>query len=214
VFRPRITDCAQPLPLDELVRRTRILVIDDAPNEFPFKVLRDQGYSIDHWPDVENLPKLESGFYDIIILDIGGVGQALDPNKEGAGVLAHLKKVNPAQIIVANSGQSHRSERIPFFKLADQYVPKPTTAITWKEILDDLLPKTQTLEHQWASLQTILVTQGATPANVRAVEKALVRAAKGKSVDITDVVTKVLGSVNNLATVASIAAKIISLCQK
>src|SRR4051812_24673282 len=87
--KKQIMDVAQRLPLSDLIRRTRILVIDDVETEFPFKILRDQGYAIDYWSDVRDLAALERGDYDIIVLDIGGIGKELDSVNEGAGVLKH-----------------------------------------------------------------------------------------------------------------------------
>lgn len=93
MFRNKhITNYELFLPTTELVKRTRIVVIDDERTTFPFDVLQEQGYSIDHWPDVKDISKLESGFYDIIILDIGGIGRELDETNEGISILKHLKK--------------------------------------------------------------------------------------------------------------------------
>ncbi|MGB3087490.1 MAG: hypothetical protein WBC53_07175, partial [Phycisphaerae bacterium] len=92
---------------------TRIVVIDDEKEAFPLDVLASQGYAIDHWGDVKDLQKLETGFYDIIILDIGGVGQELDADNEGLGVLRHIKKVNPSQIVGLHRSAADPCRRIP-----------------------------------------------------------------------------------------------------
>lgn len=210
--RRSITDCATPLPLESLIQRTRILVIDDVDTEFPFTVLKSQGYSIDYWEDVRDLPRLEAGFYDIIVLDIGGIGQDLDPDEEGVAVLKHLKQVNPAQIIVAYSGQSHESRRIPFFKLADQYVPKPTSAIVWKEILDDLIQNKITVPFLWDQLRRALQASGVSPKQIRRFEATLVKATKNRESDPQELTRKALGTLEHAATIASTVGRILALC--
>jgi len=195
-----------------MVKRTRIVVIDDERTTFPFEVLQQQGYSIDHWPDVTDITKLEHGFYDIIILDIGGVGRELDPTNEGIAILQHLKKLNPAQVIVAFSGQSYESAKIPFFQLADQYVPKPTPAIIWKEIIDDLIKTRITVDHYWSTMKQVLYDSGVNEKSIRNIESCLIKASKGKQVDLSGDIKKIAGPVDNIATIVNIGAKIIALC--
>jgi len=174
--------------------------------------LQQQGYSIDYWPDVKDIAKLEKGFYDIIILDIGGIGRELDATNEGIAVLKHLKKLNPAQVIVAFSGQSYESAKIPFFQLADQYVPKPTPAITWKEIIDDLIKTRITVEHYWATMRQALKDAGANEKAIKGIEDSLVKAAEGGRVNLSRAIQKIAGPIENATTIAAIGAKIIALC--
>jgi len=209
--RKRIINYEPVIPATEIVKRTRIVVIDDEKTTFPFDVLKGQGYAIDYWADVEDLVKLEQGFYDIIILDIGGIGKDLDETHEGIAVLKHLKEVNPAQVIVAFSGQSYESAKIPFFRLADQYVPKPTSAITWKEIIDDLLKTKITVAHYWGTMEELLKGTGATERDIKRVEAKLVKAIKGKNVDFHKVFQDILGPLENVVTIVGIAAKIVKL---
>lgn len=211
-WRKSIENYARKLPAEELVQRTRIVVIDDDISGFPLEVLQKQGYSIDHWPDVEDLQKLENGFYDIIILDIVGVGRKLDEENEGAAVLKHLKEINPFQVVVAYSAQSHEPERISFFQLADQFVPKTTSAINWKEIIDDLMSSKLTVGHFWSVLESLLKTKGVSSKQIEKVEKKLISASKGKTIDLSQALPKILGSLDNISTVIIIAGKIISLC--
>ena len=54
------------LELDEIRKRARILVIDD--NEFAYQPLfENDGYTIEKWDDLDDLPKLEKGYFDIIL---------------------------------------------------------------------------------------------------------------------------------------------------
>src|SRR4051812_29149448 len=85
---------------DEIVKRARIVIVDDA--EFPYKQLFERdGYTIQQWPDVtDHLPALENGQFDLILLDLVGVGQA-ESKDEGFGILKHIRQTSPAQIVVA-----------------------------------------------------------------------------------------------------------------
>jgi len=89
------------LSFEEIKKRARLLVVDD--NEFPYKELfeRDE-YQIDKWDDIEKLSKLESGYYDIILLDIQGVGES-QSEEQGFGILKHLRTTTPAQMVIAYS---------------------------------------------------------------------------------------------------------------
>jgi len=203
-FRPQIS-------IGDQIKRTRILVIDDNEDEFPFKVLRAEGFSIDYWPDIKDLSKLEHSFYDIIILDICGIGLEYDEANEGVGILRHIKRVNPAQIVVAYSGQAHESSRIPFFKLADQYVPKPANALTWRECLDDLIQTKLTTHYFWNCLKQILEQNDCSQDQIKSIEQLVIRVVKGKKINLNHKIQQILGTVDNLATVVAIAAKIASI---
>ncbi len=207
----RLEQVTRSSNLVDMIRRVRILVIDDVDTEFPFDILKREGYAIDYWRDVEDLQKLESGFYDIIVLDIGGVGTELDSEQEGVGVLKHLKTANPAQIVVAYSGQSHKTDRIPFFRLADQYVPKPTNAMTWKETLDDLIQSKVTVQHYWSALRALLEKNGWSDSRIRKIEKSIFLASKRAEPDRTELLKKSLGTADNILAVTSIVRKIMSL---
>lgn len=123
--------------MDEIRKRARLLVVDDS--EFPYKELFDRdGYSIDKWNDVEDLPKLERGEYDLILLDIQGVGREQSQD-QGLGILRHLKKVCPAQIIIAYSTADFSLDKKEFFDLADDSLSKNEDYVNFKRSVDRLL---------------------------------------------------------------------------
>ena len=204
---------APNLPFKVLLRRTRIVVIDDKVSEFPFKPLTNEGYSIVHWSDVETLRTLEDGMFDIIILDINGVGRKLDSDNEGAGILRHLKDFNPSQIVIAYSGESHDPSRIQFFQQADQFVPKPTNAITWKEILDDLIKTKVNVNHYWNEARRILLTEGLTEPQIEKLEKAILAASKrgDTEIDLKSLVLESVGTVGKLANLLTVLGKVMAL---
>jgi len=122
---------------DEIRKRSRILVIDD--QDFTYLPLfKKDNYAVDKWDDVLDLQKLESGYYDVILLDIQGVGKSHSP-EQGLGVLKHLKKVNPAQLVIAFSNADWSLKYREFFTLADASLAKNEDYFQFKQTLDRLL---------------------------------------------------------------------------
>lgn len=59
--------------LEAIRKQAKILVIDD--QEPPMLTLfKRDGYHIERWAEIENLSRLTDGNYDVILLDIQGVG--------------------------------------------------------------------------------------------------------------------------------------------
>jgi CheY-like chemotaxis protein len=124
-------------PFEEIRRRARILVIDD--QEFPYQQLFERdGYNVNKQDDVVNLSDLEDGSYDLILLDLQGVGRG-ESNDEGLGVLKHLRAQRPAQIVVAYSEANFGLASQPFFQLADAVLQKSADYIDFKAKVDELL---------------------------------------------------------------------------
>ena len=123
--------------IEEIRKRARLLVIDDG--EFPYMPLfQHDGYNIDKWNDVDDLSKLESGFADIIMLDLQGVGRQLS-SEQGLGVLRHLRETRPAQLIIAYSSADWPLDSQEFFKQADAVLPKGSDYVVFKRQVDTLL---------------------------------------------------------------------------
>src|SRR4051812_27525384 len=108
----------------EIMKRARILVIDD--EGFPYiSLFQRDGYTIELWEDIDDLQALESGAYDLILLDLRGVGRDIS-SAEGFGVLRHLRRTSPAQMVVAYSNADLSLAYQPFFDEADATLHKTT----------------------------------------------------------------------------------------
>lgn len=126
------------VPLEEIVARVRMLVIDD--QEFPYlKLFRRDGYNIDKWRDVTRLVDIEQGKFDLILLDLQGVGRGISGADQGLGVLKHIKNVRPMQLVVAYSNAEFPLKYKPFFDLADGVLQKSDDYGDFKRKVDDLL---------------------------------------------------------------------------
>lgn len=132
--------------VDELRKRTRILVIDD--NDFPYKVLFEKNdYNLKKWNFVENLNALEEGKFDIILLDINDVAQDEFPETQGLGLLKHLKDINPVQMIIAYSNSDWNLKYQDFFDNADAKLGKSEEFGKFKKIVDQLLVRRFSIDY-------------------------------------------------------------------
>jgi len=139
---------------EELKKRLRIVVIDDE-DSFPIQLFQEAGYSIDKWNAVDNYSKLESGFYDIIVLDITGIADHISED-DGLGVLEDLKRYNPTQIIIAFSQHSFDLSKARFWQMADDYIAKPSDFLKIKRVINNLIETKFTSERYLNSIEELI----------------------------------------------------------
>jgi hypothetical protein len=165
---------------EELKKNLKIVVIDD-DNIFPVDGFKEFGYSIESWNKVtvQRLRQLHQGDFDIIILDIYGVAKDI-AEKDGLDVLMEIKTKNPAQVIVAYSGQSFDFSKNKFWELADEKLGKPTPFIGTQSIIDNLIEKTFTVEYHKDKIEKVLNVNKAS-SYLERVEDAFVRARTANS---------------------------------
>jgi CheY-like chemotaxis protein len=144
----------------EIKKRARILVIEDVKEQFPFKFFEDEGYNVRHWESVKSMTPLETGEYDLIVLDIAGVAPLYNAQLDGFAVLENIKKKNPAQLVIAFSGQMYDPEKSKFFKQADDVISKPIDAHRAKQAIDDLLLTALEFNRYWKTIESILHNSG------------------------------------------------------
>src|SRR5271154_4025408 len=102
------------MPFEEIKKRARLLVIDDS--DFPYaELFKRDGYAIEQWRDVEDLSKLENGTFDLIMLDVQGVGKEISPSEQGLGVLHHIREVAATQVVIAFSSADFSLKYQEFF---------------------------------------------------------------------------------------------------
>ena len=124
--------------LEEVRKKASILVIDD--HEFAYQSLfeRDQ-YHIQRWPDVVNLSQLTDSSFDVILLDLHGVGLKESPEMQGLGILRSIKDTNPTQLVVAYTSQEWGAKAQNFFILADAVLAKDDDYVAFKAKVDEML---------------------------------------------------------------------------
>ncbi len=213
--RPTIADIALLPPASELRKRTKIVVIDDDPDSFPTKALRDEGYTLEWWSKVDGqaLSRLERGDFDIVVLDIQGIAEpSLSDTGDGLGVLRRIKSVNQRQVVVAFSGQSYDLGSVPFWKMADDALRKPVTIIQCKELIDRLIAKHVSVRGYWDNVRALLEQSAVSPRRIQALERRIVQSAQGASAITLEQVRDIVGTIENLETVFVWVRRILSLC--
>lgn len=123
--------------LEQIIERAKILVVDDL--DFPYLVLfRKEGYNMTKWRDITKLSEIEQGKFDVILLDLQGIGKKVSQD-QGLGVLRHIKTTRPSQVVVAYSNADWPVEYQPFFDMADRVFPKSADYVDFKRGVDELL---------------------------------------------------------------------------
>lgn len=197
----------------EIIKRARILVIDD--QEFPHIVLfKKDGYTIQQWKDVEDLAPLENGDFDLILLDLLGVGRKHSAD-EGLGILTHIKDRSPAQIVVAYSNEDIPLNYQPFFKNADAVLHKTRADyVTFKRTVDDLLDMRFSLGFY---LDRIIQTLGDTaPQAPKVRKKARQAMLSGDTTSLQRYLTRRLedeATIDRVIALAGAGAQIVSIWQ-
>lgn len=215
VKRRRMADVVTHPPIGTLRKFTKVLVVDDEEDSFPTKALRDDGYTIEWWPQVDGrgLQRMENGEFDIVILDIQGVTPpALSDTGDALGVLRRIKDVNPAQVVVAFSSQSYDLGSVPFWKLADDAMRKPVSIVQCKEVLDRLIGEHITAAGYWNTTVRLLEARHVPEKRIRALEREVVKTIGRRGTISLEVFNNAVGTIDNVQTVFGWVLKIIALC--
>lgn len=127
-----------PVTIEQVRKKARVLVIDDL--DFPYQTMftRD-GYHFERWATIVNLSQLVDGHFDLILLDIQGVGLEEDPQLEGLGILKYIKETNPAQMVILYSAQPQSVSSLDILMLADAVLEKGINYTGYVKHVDDLL---------------------------------------------------------------------------
>ena len=124
---------------EEITKRARLLIIDD--QDFPYlKFFQRDGYQIEKKDDVESVRDLERGDWDMVLLDLHGVGTAFS-DEQGLGVLRHLRRSAPSVLVIAYSNADWPLDiNQDFFDLADATVGKSNASyFEFKQKVDEQL---------------------------------------------------------------------------
>jgi len=203
---------AASVPTADLRKRVKILLVDDDENALPLDFLRSNGFTIEQWTSVRDLRRLEQGDFDIIILDIRGVTEPAVCADDGLGILRHLKEYNPAQVIIAFSGQNYAMDAHRFFRLADDVLMKPVDGVRCIELLDSVIGTAITVDHYWKGLKDVLKTGGLDERQCDRLEATIRRAiSRKKRKDWRTILAQHLDDMELVARVAVVATKIAEL---
>jgi DNA-binding NarL/FixJ family response regulator len=146
------------LTRQELIRRTRILVIDDEKPKLIDDLMAD-GFSVEYDQSGDDTAKIEKNLFDLIILDFGGVGKKYGQD-QGLSLLKHIKRVNPAVFVLAYTSKSLPAEQSEFYRLTNGTLSKDGGIQESFSKIEDSLRQALDVERIWdAVLQLAIANQ-------------------------------------------------------
>lgn len=212
--RKKLSNLHQTQNLANQIKRARILVIDDDENAFPVELLKLEGYNVLYWDKVTSFTPLENGEFDIIVLDLNNVASQEQSLEDGIGILKHIKSYNPSQIVVAYSAQSYDFKQADFWKLADDYLGKPSSLDNAKQKIDQLLQSRYNAEYYWGKLKEVLVDLDVPQRRINKLEARIVAAAESNKMisdsDMGSILKLSLDSMSSVATIVGVIFKILN----
>lgn len=198
------------LDLNDIKSRANILAIDD--NDFPYiELFRRDGYRIDKWEDVVDLPKLETGSYDLILLDIQGIGRK-QSSDQGLGILRHIKQANPSQLVIVFSDADFSLEVHRTLEEADEVLPKGSDYVDFKKSVDKLLSTRFSYGFYQKKIEDLLRNQISDPSKIEKELKSSLSQGDSRSFQrflqgkVSDPQV-----IKNVISIVDIAVKIVSL---
>lgn len=132
------------LPHDQLERikfQARIAVVDDEEVPLVEKLQKD-GYNITKYDDIDEIDSFIRKRYDVVILDIQGIGKNIASKKEGWGILSYLKQEYPHLVIIVFTGADWSITKVKdIADLADFVIGKDLEYLDFKAKLDASIKK-------------------------------------------------------------------------
>jgi len=126
---------------EQIKFKARIAVIDD--EEVPLiEKLQKDGYNITKYNDVDEIDSFIRKKYNVLVLDIQGVGKKIAGKKEGWGILSYLKSEYPHLIIIVFTGADWSITKVKdVADQADFVIGKDLEYLDFKTKLDAAIKK-------------------------------------------------------------------------
>lgn len=166
--------------IQDLRKKSRILVIDDEDFS-PINNLKSNGFKIEVQMDIDRISDVED--YNIILVDIMGVGIGIDPINQGAHLIHQMKKTFPEKFIIAYTGGANQDLTSIAAEYADKYLPKDTSVDRWCDVLDDACQTVSNPIKSWEKFRHRLLDKGISPINLAELEDTYVRSINGSPKD-------------------------------
>lgn len=156
----KIEELQVHLSREELLRRSRILIVDDEKPDL-IEDLQHARFAVDYLSDItaDNIHELERPEYDLIILDFGNVGLTLGAD-QGLTLMKHIKRVRPTAVVLAYTSKALQSQHAEFYRLADGVLSKDAGIVDSIETIEEALKKAHSIDRLW---QGMLAARGVSP---------------------------------------------------
>ena len=136
----------------ELIRRSRLLVIDDERPDL-IDDLTGNGFAVDYRKDIngDTLHVLHQPLYDLILLDFGNVGTTLGDD-HGLTLLRLIKRIAPATIVIAYTSKALAADHADFYRLANGVLAKDAGIADSMERIEEGLKIAHSIDNVWRGL--------------------------------------------------------------
>ncbi|MBI5117211.1 hypothetical protein HZA56_12115 [Candidatus Poribacteria bacterium] len=116
-------------------KQLRILFVDDDKLEV-VSTLKNEGYDVDYWVDVENLENIVDGRYHVVFLDVRGIGSKYGGN--GLDIVKYVGTHNPLVFTVVFSAKPFTGAESDLIRrYAKRSMEKDCTFYEVLELLED-----------------------------------------------------------------------------
>jgi hypothetical protein len=148
-------------------------VIDDSPFE-PQRNLENVGYRVAFIGDATSVDVAAP--HQIVLCDLQGVGQALDPRKQGAFLIREIKRNYPEKYVVAyTGGAASQTISREAFQVSDAWLKKDAEIEIWVDKLDGFIAKLLDPYTVWQRQRLALISREVDTLTILKLEDAYVR---------------------------------------
>ena len=208
-------------PLKELTQeefekskfKARIAFVDDEEISHVDR-LRDDGYNITHFSDIDNIDDFIRKGYHVVILDIQGVGKKIAPNSEGWGILKYLKNSCPNIIVIMFTGAEwsitkYKDEA----NIADDFIGKDLEFLDFKSKLDSGIKKAFSPSYHFELEKNLLLKELSNTNTIDQIRSVFDSYGANKEIALTEIkkITDNKKVVESVANVLSITSSISNL---
>jgi len=200
---------------EEAKFKARVAFIDD--EEIPhIERLRQDGYNIIHYSDIENIDDFTRKKHHVVILDIQGVGQNISPTSEGWGMLKYLKSTCPNLVVIMFTGaewsiNKYKDEA----DTADDFIDKDVEFLDFKSKLDNGIKKAFSPQYHFEIEKKKLLSEMSNANTVAQIKMVIDNYGGNKSTAISEIKKisdnkKVIESVSNLLSITDSITSLLS----
>ena len=159
------------LPRHEIIRRSRILIIDDEKPDL-IQDLKQVGYYVDFLEDIkpDNLNVFEGSRYDLVLLDFGNVGLSFGEN-QGLEILRLIKKIDSSIFVLTYTSKALGTKHAEFYRAADGTLAKDAGIGDSLSKIEDSLVHSHSIFNIWSGLLDELGVVAGSPEDFKLQDK-------------------------------------------
>ena len=193
-------------------RATQVAVIDDHSATKRIELLRAHGFAIQQISDPRTLEQLAP--FDLLFIDIIGVGKHLSGAHQGAHLLAQIRAAYPEKYLIAYSGSQFAPDIQSFLSHADESIKKDADTETWVDALDRGCKAVAHPKESWLRLRRRLVDAGYEMTTLAELEQAYIRAVVVKDGNLLATNFKQIADAKQLNHLAQLGVALAGLLAK